>query len=493
MVRFSSRVLLSLFLAVGSAGAQVTQAQPGAQDETLVQRFLNALDSGQWTVAAAMMGQESATTGKRLESTWKSWARMRGSDRNWRGQMIVMPFTSRDGRPTNLISVPLLRTGGHQVIHMDVRDGKLYNLDLAPRRASFGVYARLAGRAYQVNGDRSRWRIADSGQSVLEEYVMQDGSIYSIRVIKPLGPSVLGSLTQIANESQPRIETGSIASDGTVTWQRTEGGDIYEEVVSVNARTVTRIYRSRPGAAYLQPIVYEQIHHLVKDAPDPAALVTLDIRVASIEPSVEAEIDKYFAKLQRLTAEQQAFWQRHEQRKASNDAMLRANVALNDALETATVQESRSLANLDATLADMNNRSAVTSPSTTSATAPSNTAGRLPTVESDSQPQARPATVAAEDSERMLVACFLVHNGDFDQGKGAVFFSDIGPVTQMKGRAVGDPTGTFSSKVTAKYNVRGAPGCQTSRDTAELQTFMQGVSDSYRGHKKVQTGMTPLD
>lgn len=124
--------------------------------------------------------------------------------------------------------------------------------------------------------------------------------------------------------------------------------------------------------------------------------------------------------------------------------------------------------------------------------------------QSQSQPQSRTnntggaagnAVTAARSAapSQMLVACFVVHNGDFDQGKGVLFFSEIGPVSIANGYPVGDPTGTFAGKVKATYNVRGSPGCRTSTDPGDLRAFFQDVSDSYRAHKKVQTGMTPLN
>ena len=134
-------------------------------------------------------------------------------------------------------------------------------------------------------------------------------------------------------------------------------------------------------------------------------------------------------------------------------------------------------------------------PQVPAADATAGTSGGSLTVEAT--PQAPTVAIAAKAAnvanEQMLVACFLVHNGDFDQGKGAVFFSRTVPITMEKGQTLGGPTDSFRSKVKSTYNTDGGAACQTSADASELQRYMQDVGVSYRTYKKIDTGISPLD
>lgn len=115
-------------------------------------------------------------------------------------------------------------------------------------------------------------------------------------------------------------------------------------------------------------------------------------------------------------------------------------------------------------------------------------------LESVVNPSRRESTPPNSTADRqMLVACFLVHHGEFDQGKGVVFFSSTVPVAMEKGLAVGDPTGTFRRKVKSSYNIDGGTACQTLPDAAGLQSFMQEVGTSYRRYRKIDTGLSPLE
>lgn len=104
-----------------------------------------------------------------------------------------------------------------------------------------------------------------------------------------------------------------------------------------------------------------------------------------------------------------------------------------------------------------------------------------------------PAPAAAGVNKQELIACFVVYNGPFDQGKGAVFFSEVGDVTIVNGMRQGDPSNAFRAKVKASYNVNGAADCVTGPDAAELRAYMADMARSYKRHKHVQTGIKPLD
>lgn len=104
-----------------------------------------------------------------------------------------------------------------------------------------------------------------------------------------------------------------------------------------------------------------------------------------------------------------------------------------------------------------------------------------------------PAPSAAAVNKQELIACFVVHNGSFDQGKGAVFFSEVGDVTIVNGMRQGDPSNSFRAKVKASYNVSGAAACETGPDAAKLRAYLAEVGGSYKRHKQVQTGLKPLD
>ena len=61
-------------------------------------------------------------------------------------------------------------------------------------------------------------------------------------------------------------------------------------------------------------------------------------------------------------------------------------------------------------------------------------------------PQAPTVAIATKvANEQMLLACLLVHNGAFDQGKGAVFFSRTMAITMEKSQTLGGPTDSFRS------------------------------------------------
>ena len=105
-----------------------------------------------------------------------------------------------------------------------------------------------------------------------------------------------------------------------------------------------------------------------------------------------------------------------------------------------------------------------------------------------------PAPAAAKGlNATYQIACFLVHNGPFDQGKGAVFFSEIGSVEIVNGMRQGDAEGTFRAKVKATYNVNGAAACTADPDPEKLRAFLADVAGSYKRHKHVQTGFKPLE
>lgn len=104
-----------------------------------------------------------------------------------------------------------------------------------------------------------------------------------------------------------------------------------------------------------------------------------------------------------------------------------------------------------------------------------------------------PAPAAAGVNKQELIACYVVHNGPFDQGKGAVFFSEVGDVTIVNGMRQGDPANTFLAKVKATYKVNGAAACETGPDAEKLRAYMADVAGSYKRHKHVQTGIKPLD
>lgn len=105
-----------------------------------------------------------------------------------------------------------------------------------------------------------------------------------------------------------------------------------------------------------------------------------------------------------------------------------------------------------------------------------------------------PAPAAAAVNGKYLIACFLVHNGPFDQGKGAVFFSEVGSVTIVNGMQQGGPELAFRDKVKASYNITGAAACFTDpSDPAKLQASLVDVANSYKRHKHVQTGFKPLE
>ena len=131
-------------------------------------------------------------------------------------------------------------------------------------------------------------------------------------------------------------------------------------------------------------------------------------------------------------------------------------------------------------------------PQVPAADATAGTGGGSLTVEA-TPPAPKVAIAAKVANQQMLVACFLVHNGDFDQGKGAVFFSRTMPITMEKGQTLGGPTDSFRSKVKSTYNTDGGAACQTSADASELQRYMQDVGVSYRTYKKIDTGISPLD
>jgi hypothetical protein len=353
MLRRTLLLVFSLLSVVGPVHATGDQRQPDAQDLAVAERFLVALDAGNWQAASKMTDRAEMTPGG-LQQLWTAWAGLRGSG-SWRGQLVPTRVYSREGNWVAAVAAPLLRSNGGVDLAMQVSGGKIDSLSMHASFDRFGVYARLDGVSYtQSNGARIRWRLAPSGQAILEEVVLQDGSVYSIKVIKPLGRSILGSFNSSPSESEAAY--GTIAPDGTVTWERVQPGFLgtYQEVVSSVGNSYTRLlvgYGSAPFRTQFPAYALPQTSVLAEDDPDQATLAAADARAASIEPTVESHVNRQFANLQQLIAEKEAFWQRHEERMVTNDAMHRLNGALNESLAVATKEEAQSRARLEATLA----------------------------------------------------------------------------------------------------------------------------------------------
>ena len=367
MVRRYLCFAFSLYLVIGSASAQVLPQQPSAQEEALVQRFLDAMDSAQWVAASKMVGRKDVTA-KQLEGIWKDWAPLRGPEKSWHGKLISAPFTLKDGRPISLVSVPLRHANGHQEIILQVQDGMLYSLTLGPSYTSFGDYARLNGMAHVYEGGyHVRWYVSPSGSGMVSETRSADGQFHSMELIRPTTPGALVMLRSRDCPAEVCAQPGTIV-DGVVHWRepKASGGHLglYMDVrMRVDARELVTETSDPSPFGGGPPSAPHQSRLSLTRSPKmtPEQKVDSRTRIAQMESRFASDVSNALGK-QIATAkaadDAMAARRRSSERVRSfNRLMGSVNTALSEANTGGSYAEAQ--ANLDATVANIQNAAAV--------------------------------------------------------------------------------------------------------------------------------------
>lgn len=164
---FKSAFAIALFLLSSHACAQAqgVPAQAGPTSAEIALRFVEALDSANWELAAKSM---DGITPEQLQRTWTNWGGVRGSEKAWAGPARVEPRHDAGGQLVfDLVILPIVRTRGHMVIRLQVAKGKVQIVGLVPDHALFGPssrwWAARPRRAKVRVGSVAWWRPARSG------------------------------------------------------------------------------------------------------------------------------------------------------------------------------------------------------------------------------------------------------------------------------------------------------------------------------------------
>jgi hypothetical protein len=371
---FKSVFAIALFLLSSHACAQAQDvpAQAGPTSAEIAVRFVEALDSADWELAAQSMND---VTPERLQRTWTNWGGVRGSEKAWAGPARVEPRHDAGGQLVfDLVILPIVRTRGHMVIRLWVAKGKVLLADLAADQALFGPYAALISKTHVwPDGTRWNWYVSPSGGSVVSEVRGPAGQLQQQDLIKAVGD---GSLIMLRWPYCPDGVCGQIGTlqNGVVSWKepKASGGHSggYMDVKVWMERNALVTYTTDP-APYGGVQFYDQYPELAHMRPKPIRIELEKIstytpeqlaeshkKIAELEPLIEIEVAKAVAKqasIGQAIADAQAEKQRSSERVRSfNQMMGSLNEVLTDAHVVATANEAQSRADLEATMAAMN-------------------------------------------------------------------------------------------------------------------------------------------
>lgn len=344
-------------------------AQTGATSAEIAKRTVEALDSGNWDLVAKDIG----TSPEQVKTTWTNWESVRGSGPAWAGPARVEPKHDKDGQPIyDLVVFPILRTNGHILIKLEVAQGKVRYVGLAPDPASYGPYAALTNKCHVwPGGSRSIWYVSPSGGAVVYEVRGPTGALAGMQVIKPAGG---GSLILLRSTDCPDGVCGQAGTvqDGVVHWREPkysggysgeymdvkmwmEGNALVTFTTNPSPNGGVQIYDQYPELEYLRPKPFRM--ELVKTPPHtPEQKAESRAKVAALEPLVELEVAKALGKQASIGqgfANTRAERQRSSEKVRSfNRAMQGINGVLNDAVaEVGTYEEAQG--NLNATVANI--------------------------------------------------------------------------------------------------------------------------------------------
>jgi hypothetical protein len=372
MFKSAFAIALLLLSSHACAQAQGVPAQAGPTSSEIAVRFVEALDSANWELAAQSMDDVPP---ERLQEFWTKWGRVRGSEKAWAGPVRVEPRHDTGGQLVfDQVILPIVRTRGHMVIKLQVAKGKVLFIDLVPNHAVFGPYAALTNKTYiWPDGTRWNWYVSPSGSSVVSEVRGPAGQLQQQDLIKAVGDGSLVMLRWPYCPDSVCGQTGTLQK-GVVSWKepKASGGRSgnYMDAKVWMERNALITYTTDP-APYGGVQFYDQYPELAHMRPKPIRyelkwistytpeqLAESHNKIAELEPLIEIEVARAVAKqasIGQAIADAQAEKQRSSERVRSfNQMMGSLNEVLTDANVVATANEAQSRANLDATIAAMN-------------------------------------------------------------------------------------------------------------------------------------------